>query len=63
MMNAVWLGEYPTLQEAAARVQGRMQVIKPKPSWTQYYQDMYEIYHSCYGALRESFSAISQLSR
>ena len=31
MMNAVWLGEYPTLQEAAARVQGRMQVIKPKP--------------------------------
>ena len=63
MMNAVWLGEYPTLQEAAARVQGRMQVIKPRPAWTQYYQDMYEIYHSCYGALRESFSALSQLSR
>ena len=63
IMNAVWLGEHATIQEAAAGIQTEMQIIQPEEEWIEHYQKMYEIYHSCYGDLKECFSAISRLNR
>lgn len=61
MMNAVYLGEYPDLKEAAKSVSSKGTIVDPVDGWMEHYEKMYTIYHKCYGDLKERFLSLSRL--
>lgn len=61
MMNAVYLGEYPDLKEAAVSASPRTTQINPEEEWVEHYEKMYQIYHKCYGDLQKRFLDLSQV--
>ena len=61
MMMAVWLGEYESLEQAAAQCRPAAKRVEPYPQWAAYYDKLYALYHAAYGRLKPMFDDLAQL--
>lgn len=61
MMMAVWLGEYESLEQAAAQCRPAAKRVEPDPRWAAYYDKLYVLYHAAYGRLKPMFDDLAQL--
>ena len=60
-INAAYMGEYASPEEASEACMRIRQVIEPVPAWVRPYDELYEIYLDSYRALKERFEALSRV--
>ncbi len=58
-MNAAYLGEYASPEEAAEACLRIDHCVEPVPEWTKPYEELYRIYLDCYPGLKDRFRAIA----
>ncbi len=62
-MNAAFMGEYASPQEASKACMRIRYSVEPEPSWIGKYEELYQIYLESYQALRKQFTALKSVER
>ena len=60
-MNAAYMGEYASPEEASAACFKVRHAIEPVPEWVGPYEELYQVYLDSYQALKERFQALSRI--
>ena len=62
LLGHVVAGTFGDVGEAASAVRTLDEVTEPDPVRVEVYEEMYEVYRSLYGGLRESMHALVELA-
>ena len=60
-MNAAYMGEYNTPEEAADAMLKIKKNIEPVKEWVPVYEELYQVYLASYQALREQFKTLARI--
>lgn len=60
-MNAAYMGEYSTPEEASRVCLKIKKSVEPVKEWIEPYQELYEIYRGSYQALKDPFRALAKV--
>lgn len=60
-MNAAFMGEYKTPEEASAKSLKIKRTVEPVREWVEPYRELYQIYLESYQALKEQFKALANI--
>ena len=60
-MNAAFMGEYSSPEEASESCLRIRKTIEPVPEWVAPYQELYQIYKETYQSLKPQFAALARL--
>lgn len=60
-MNAAYMGEYKTPEEACEANFQVKKIVEPVSAWVDHYREMYQIYKASYEALKSQFKALMRL--
>ena len=60
-MNAAYMGEYASPEEASEACLRIRHTIEPVREWIQPYDELYRVYLDSYQALKERFQALSKV--
>ena len=60
-INAAWMGEFDSPEEASEKCFRVKKTVEPVPEWVEPYKEFYEIYKESYQALKPQFAALARL--
>ena len=60
-MNAAFMGEYESPEEASAASLKIKRTVEPVKEWVEPYREMYHIYVESYKALKDEFKALVKI--
>lgn len=60
-INAAWMGEFDSPEEASEKCFRVKKTVEPVPEWVEPYKEIYEIYKESYQALKPQFRALARL--
>ena len=62
-MNAAYMGEYKTPEEASDAFLKIKKIVEPVKEWISIYEELYQIYLESYQALKQQFKALAAVGR